>query len=497
MPRIVPYTRAQSGRGRRGETVTTELDLSTAWGLYDRQVRFVTSSALFSLFLGGVGSGKSHALTAWIIRRALANPNGVGALLGRTSIDLQTVLLPSLFDRLAECQENCGVLLVANYDKGNAKLRFVNGCVVYFRPFNRIAKVRGLTLTFAGADEVEWSEADPGEIWSVFTGRLRGPGPLPGLAFATSPNGLRGITKRFVDAQRSYMTAVGKNDDEAAAKWGRFNVVTSTSFHNPYLPDHYYDALKSMSARRYKQEVEGKVLKPMNSVWSLEARHIIPWTWRQHTGAQRAYGVDWGTQDHHVAVMAQIDNQGRWTVSDELVCDGIPRGQFFHRLTRWVDGHSQEHGGTAPALFGVDRAVPVENQKLQAYYPETPIRWMEKRQDQKVRTGIEHVRDMLDPYSGEPLLRVSQSLSHIVTGATAPLIPAMRGYCYHLDASGHPTTAPKKDNTNDHICDALRYMVSASANRPELHGGRTLFERPRAQPRDPGAYGVGRSDQQW
>jgi len=155
MPRIVPYTRAQSGRGRRGETVTTELDLSTAWGLYDRQVRFVTSSALFSLFLGGVGSGKSHALTAWIIRRALANPNGVGALLGRTSIDLQTVLLPSLFDRLAECQQNCGVSLVANYDKGNAKLRFVNGCVVYFRPFNRIAKVRGLTLTFAGADEVE------------------------------------------------------------------------------------------------------------------------------------------------------------------------------------------------------------------------------------------------------------------------------------------------------------------------------------------------------
>jgi hypothetical protein len=495
MPRIVPYTRAQSPRGRASrKQAAVALDLDAAWGLYDKQVRFVRDPSLFSLFLGGVGSGKSYALTAWILNRALANPDGIGALMGRTGNDLQSVLLPTLFDQLDQAQENCGVNLVADYDKGNAKLTLANGCSIYFRPYNRIAKIRGLTLTFAGADEVEWSEADPEEVWSVFTGRLRGNGPMPGLAFATSPNGLRGITKRFVDAQRSYLDAIARNDDKAARTFAQYTAITSSSFHNPYLPDHYYDVLKSMSRRRYLQEVEGRVLKPQNTVWQLEGRHIVPWRWEDHRGAQRVYGGDWGTQDHHVAIMAQVDARGVWTVADELVCDGIPRAAFFARLCSWIDGHTAELGGSAPALIGVDRAVPEWNQALQARYSSTPIRWMEKKHEQKVRTGIENVRDMLDPHEGDVQLCVSDRLAQITTGVTAPLIPAMRGYCYHLDALGQPTTVPKKDNINDHICDALRYAVSASAHMPQLHGGRTLFTLARDQPRDPSSHGAGNSD---
>ena len=477
MPRIVPYTRAQSGRGRArpGDVVSTDLDLNKAWGLYDKQVRFVRCPSLFSLFLGGVGSGKSYALTAWILHRALANPGAVGALLGRTGNDLQTVLLPTLFEQLDQMQDACGVNLLADYDKGNAKITFVNGCSVYFRPYNRIAKVRGLTLTFAAADEVEWSEADPEEIWSVFTGRLRGRGPMPGLAFATSPNGLRGITKRFVDAQRGYFDAMSKQASQRIGRYAQYHVVTSSSFHNPYLPDHYYDVLKSMSKRRYQQEVEGKVLRPINTVWQLEARHIVEWRWRSHADIERVYGVDWGTQDHHVAVMIQVDHAGRWTVADELVRDGIPRGQFLKQLTTWIDDHSRHHGGTAPALIACDRAVPAQNSAVQAHFSQTPVRWMEKKKDQKVRTGIEYVRDMMDPQEGEPSLRFSRSLAQKTTGITAPMIPAMRGYCYHLDEHKLPTDKPRKDNLNDHICDALRYAVSASVEMSWLHGGRSLL----------------------
>jgi len=87
VPRLIPYAK-QAGGKPRGAAAPVELDLQAAWGLYDRQARFVSGNALFSLFLGGVGSGKSHALTCWVLRRALANPNGIGALLGRTSIDL-------------------------------------------------------------------------------------------------------------------------------------------------------------------------------------------------------------------------------------------------------------------------------------------------------------------------------------------------------------------------------------------------------------------------
>jgi hypothetical protein len=499
MPRIVPYTRAQSGRGRAkpGDVIETQLDLNAAWGLYDKQIRFVKCESLFALFLGGVGSGKSFALVAWVLNRALRNPNSVGALLGRTNNDLQTVLLPTLFELLDQMQDACGVNLLHSYDKGEAKITLVNGCSIYFRPYNRIAKVRGLTLTFAAADEVEWSEADPEEIWSVFTGRLRGRGPMPGLAFATSPNGLRGITKRFVDAQRGYFDARAKQASTAIGRFAQYHVVTSSSFHNPYLPDHYYDVLKSMSKRRYQQEVEGKVLRPMNTVWSLEARHIVEWRWRSHADLQRVYGVDWGTQDHHVAVMLQADNAGRWTAGDELVCDGIPRGKFYRRLVDWIEGHDKACGGSAPALIACDRAVPKENAALQLHFNQTPVRWMEKKKDQKVKTGIEYVRDMLDPQEGEPMLRFSRNLSQKTTGVTAPLLPALRGYCYHLDEHKLPTDKPRKDNLNDHICDALRYVVSASVEMSWLHGGKTLLMYQRSD----GDYeardrGVGHSDRQ-
>ena len=486
MPRLVTYRQRPTGKSNKADV---RLDLQEAWNLYDRQARFVASDSLFSLFLGGVGSGKSHALTAWVIRRALANPNGIGALLGRTSVDLQTVLLPSLFDRLQEVQEQCGVSLVTDYDKGNAKLRFANGCVVYFRPFNRIAKLRGLTLTFGAADEVEWSEADPDEVWSVLTGRLRGQGPLPGLAFATSPNGLRGITKRFVDAQRTYKDASASGDISTARSASQFYCVTATSFANPHLPDFFFTSLRSMSKRRYQQEVEGKVLRPLHSVWQLEPRHLIDWNWHDHPQLQRVYGIDWGTQDHHVALMVQVTDEGRWVVADELVCDGIPRGQFQDRLHRWID----THGSAPPALLAVDRAAPAENQHLQRRFRKSPVRWMSSKNDQKVATGIEVVRDMMDPLEGEPLLVFSNALKQQVNGVTAPVIPAIRGYTYMLDAQGQPTTRPRKDNMHDHMADALRYVVSAGAHDPRLHGGRSMWS---AASKLPSGRGPGRSGNQ-
>lgn len=479
MPRLVLLPKKKTA----AQAIVAKLDLDAAWGLYDKQARFVANNSRFAIFLGGVGSGKSHALTAWAIRRALANANSCGALLGRTTIDLDDVLLPSLFDRLEEAQNHCGVCLIKDYDKGGAKLRLINDSVIYFRPYNRISKIRGLTLTWAAADETEWSEASPEEIWSVLTGRLRGRGPLPGLAFATSPNGLRGITKKFVEAQRHYLDACRASDLQGMANWGGWYTATATSFDNPHNPPHFYEILRSMSKRRYKQEVEGKVLRPQNTVLDLEPRHLIPWRWQDYLQLMRVYGVDWGTSGNHVGIMAQVTPSGRWIVADELVVDGnVPRGQFQDRLGRWIDSH----GRTPPALIAVDRACPIENQQLALKYRQTQIRWMESREDQAVITGLEHMRDMMDPLDGEPALVFSDSLQQTIPETTAPIIPAIRGYCYHLDAEGHPTTRPKKDNVTDHAMDALRYIVTAGAHDPRIHGGRTLLT-PRSAPTKPAA----------
>lgn len=442
------------------------VDLGAVWRPYDRQARFITSDSLFTLFLGGVGSGKSHALTCWLLRRALANGRATGALLGRTGVDLQTVLLPCMFDRLQELHDATGVNLVTDYDKGNAKLTLVNGAVIYFRAYNRIAKLRGLTLTYAAADEVEWSEADPDEVHSVLSGRLRGQGPRPGVAYATSPNGLRGITKLFHDAQLAGDDAAARGDTAALDAARRWQVVTATSFDNPYLPPHFFESLRSMSKKRYEQEALGKVLRPTSAVFDLEGRHLVDWDWRAHRRLPWVLGVDWGTQSHHVALMLQVLPGGQWVVADELVVDEEPQGRFLDKLFKWID----ERGD--PAIAGVDRAVPGCNQPLQQRYRRTPVRWLESRAEQQVNRGLEAIRDMLDPVSGDPRLVFARSLRPIHVGETACVLPALRGYRYVMGPDGVPTNKPNKDNVHDHAVDALRYAVCASSGRVELHGGR-------------------------
>ena len=55
MPKVVPLPK----RSRSAKTAV-ELDLDAAWSLYDKQAQFVKNKSLFSIFLGGVGSGKSR-----------------------------------------------------------------------------------------------------------------------------------------------------------------------------------------------------------------------------------------------------------------------------------------------------------------------------------------------------------------------------------------------------------------------------------------------------
>lgn len=488
MPRIVPFKQKSTK-----SATTVALDLDAAWGLYDKQAAFVKNNSLFSLFLGGVGSGKTHAMTAWVIRRALVNPGSVGAMMTRTIPEMQKTQLPALFERFDEIQRQCGVNLIMRQDKGIGSLTLYNGSTILLVPYNRIAKVRSLTITYAALDEVEFSEADPDEIWSVINGRLRGKGPFPGLAFTTSPNGLRGITKKFVEAQRKYADARQNMDLAGMATWGQFYCTTATSFSNPFLPDHYFDALRSMSKRRYKQEVEGKVLRPTNTILQIEAQHFVDWNWRDHPQLPRVYGVDWGTNAHHVAIMFQVRPDGTWVACEELTLDDMPRGHFEAKLYEFVDKHSAACGKSPPAMFGVDRACPAENQKLSLRYRHSYVAWMESKEDQKVVAGLEMLRNAMDPQLGDPQILFSTALAQTFGGDTASIVPALRNYVYHLDAEGQPTLRPKKDNIHDHAPDALRYAWHGSADRRDLHGGNTLWQSALTATKPDAAKTVGNS----
>jgi len=455
------------------------LDFLKLSGLYREQAEFIFNGALFNEFLAGTGSGKTHVGTWKAVMRLLVNPGVTGAVLGRTGNDLASVLLPHLFAHLQVLQDATGVSWIRDYNKGQGKLTLINGGMCWFRPYNRIAKIRGLELGWGIADETDWSEADPDEVWAVLTTRMRAICPWPGLDFMTSPNGLFGITKRFYDAQCSYLAAEARGDPDAMKEWAQYHVTVATSFDNPYLPDHYFTALNSMSKRRRKQEVYGIVLRGLNTCYEMQARHVIDWDWKAHTDLPLVLAVDWGSgsEAHHFAAMAQVEENGRWVWFAETTLDGAPGGHWRKHLRKWIDGFPRH-----PVLAGVDRARPQENNWLDGCYPETYVRRMESVAEQKVMTGMEMVRDALDPCDDDngnsvaPTFVFARCLEKEPPqgSETAGILYAHRNLRYTKDADGQPTRKVHKDNVNDHATDAARYAWVASRSWTSLHGGKTL-----------------------
>lgn len=434
------------------------LDIAEIFRPYRKQAEFLVAPHRNRFFLAGRGAGKSWTLTLDALMQALINPGCPGALLGRTERDLKKNLLPFLRTHLQTLQDATGFNWIRRYSVDDSAIYLHNGSTIYWQGYERVDKLRGQNLAWVAADEICWSEADELTVYETLISCIRVPCPRPSFAVASSPNGLRGVTKLFRDKQ--------------AAEHPDFFVARSTSYDNPYLDRHVVDSWRAaMSVRRYEQEILALALRPMSAIYPefREARHVMPWSPRHHSECRWVIGVDWGL-NRAIALAIQVTPDGRWIVCDELVRQPESRGHFRLDLQRWI-----EHTcGGVPFLISADRAVPEENVWLrQLYSPRKAIVLsLSSKADQYVRSGIAMVQDMLAPTSGDPKLMFAAGLPKTYNGNVAGIVPSMAAYRYMCDREGNPTDIPAKDNVHDHAVDALRYAVVAGARFKELHGGR-------------------------
>ena len=440
------------------------VDLAGVFKPYRKQAEFLASRQRNRFFLAGRGAGKSWALTLDALLQALLNPGVPGALLGRTERDLKKNLLPFLRFHLAELQAATGFNWVRRFSADEQAIHLHNGSTIYWQGYERYDKLRGQNLAWVAADEICWSEADELTVYETLVGCIRVPCPRPGFALASSPNGLRGITKLFRDRQLD-----GHPD---------FYVARATSYDNPYLDRAVVDTWRaSMGARRYEQEVLALALRPVSAVYGefKDSRHLVPWSSRHHPECRWVIGIDWGL-NRAVALAIQVGPDGRWVVAAELVRKPESRGHFRADLQSWID---ELMPGQVPWLISADRAVPEENMWLRQVYGvrRTQVLSLTSKHDQYVRSGIAMVQDMLAPVDGEPRLVFSDRLPRVSAGDVAGILPSMGAYRYQVDRDHNPTDVPYKDNVHDHATDALRYAVVAGSRFKELHAGR-LPNRP-------------------
>jgi len=441
-----------------------QVDLATVFGPYRKQAEFLTSRARNRFFLGGRGAGKSWALTLDALMQALINPGVPGALLGRTERDLKKNLLPFLRDHLARLQAATGFNWVRRFSVDDQAIYLHNGSTIYWQGYERYDKLRGQNLAWVDADEICWSEADELTVYETLVACMRVPCPRPSFAVASSPNGLRGVTRLFRDRQ------LEGHDG--------FYVARATSYDNPHLDRAVIETWKAaMGSRRYEQEVLALALRPMSAIYGefKETRHLLPWSHKHHPECRWVIGVDWGL-NRAVAVAIQVTPDGRWIVVDELVRKPESRGHFRADLQQWIEVLMP---GMVPFLISADRAVPEENMWLRQIYGtrRSQVLSLTSKHDQYVRSGISLVQDMLAPVVGDPRLTFSDRLPRVFASDIAGIVPSMAAYRYQVDREGNPTDVPAKDNVHDHAVDALRYAVVAGARFKELHAGR-LPSRP-------------------
>jgi len=418
------------------------LDLIGHFAPHPKQLQFLLAWRRFNLALTGIGFGKSWALTLKALLAAIINRRAQTLLAGRTYRDLNDVLMLLLLSHADTIHEAVGVQVIQRWDRADGLLHLFGGGKLLCRSYERIDKLRGLNLGAAFVDEIERSSANPDDVFGVINERVRVPCPLHGLHFATTPNGLLGVTAKFYEAQARGDTA--------------YHVTHGTTLDNPHLSPGLVDNLKSsMSRRRWEQEVEGRILRPSHSVYSEFGSHLmVEWDWRQHKRLPWVLGVDWGYNHHHVALMVQVLEDGTWVVADELICDDMPRGTFKRELRAWVEHKVADCGMRWPSAAAVDRAVPELNQWLMGWLGTggTYVRACRTHREQFVLNGIELVRDRLQPAFGPPMLHFAKSLRKPNSKTTAGIIQAMQEYRYQIDREGNPKRTPYKDDLTDHVC---------------------------------------------
>jgi predicted phage terminase large subunit-like protein len=196
------------------------------------QAAFVQDTALYSAFVGGIGSGKTFAGAVKALVQELPTA-GLGLVAAPT--------YPMLRDATWRTALEVWAPLIAAVHRGEMRLTMRSGSEVLFRSADDPDKLRGPNCRWAWLDEGALCVAD---TWPIVIGRLREGGKM-GRAWVTStPKGFNWLHDVFVrDA----------NADTA--------LYRATTARNPFIEPAFVEALRRQYPSQFaRQELEGEFI---------------------------------------------------------------------------------------------------------------------------------------------------------------------------------------------------------------------------------------------
>lgn len=383
--------------------------------LFPRQRRFVTSTAAYPAYIGGIGSGKSYAGAAKVLTRIGAK--GVGTIYAPTYAMLRDATRRTLLDLLT-LHDVPHTL----HKSENSILIHATGHEILCRSLDNPDGLRGPNLEWAWVDEAAYVSR---EAWQIVKGRVR-TGPQPQAWVTSTPKGRNWLWEEWErDATGSELDPVHP----------LYRVRTSE---NPELPAGFADGIGYTGAFA-AQELGGEFVAFEGLVYASFARaHHVRRT--DVTDWRTVLAVDVGTRNPTAILTVHQAGDERIHVSAEVYRRNMSAGEIVEAIRAAADASGAEAIVLDPSAAG----YILELQR--AGYPAV-------KGDNAVVEGIGRVTTAL-------------ATGLTVDPACVHLIGEFDAYRYPDGARGE-TDKPVKES--DHALDALRYAVM-HLSAPALSG---------------------------
>lgn len=198
------------------------------------QMNFVNSDALYTLFSGGLGSGKTYAGAVWAVMMAMKYPHTKGLITANSYSQLKKATLSKFFDIL-------NLLRIKYfYKQQDGVIELEGGAIVYAISMEKYDLLRGIEVGWAWSDECAFYKQ---EAYNVLIGRIRdkrGPCQWKGT---TTPNGFNWLYTAFVE-----------NPTKSSVV-----IKSRTTDNMEHLPESYVEQLRlQYDTRLAQQELDGE-----------------------------------------------------------------------------------------------------------------------------------------------------------------------------------------------------------------------------------------------
>lgn len=426
------------------------------------QWEFVTTRARFSLYIGGIGAGKSFAGAVRAIEWAMTHRGSLGLIGAPTYAMLRDATQRTFFELLPRA-------LIASFSQRRQHLTLVNGSEVLFRSLDEPDRARGMNLAWYWLDEAPLCGY---YAWQVLKGRLRQRG-FETAAWATgTPHGQDGFWRDFEatplpghalfrastyanahNLPPDYVAEMGYTGGFARQEiYGLFVafeglVYTFDASPHGHVREHPYLLARSLheASGTIATADTSRALRPAAPVPVEEAASGFAF-------ADVVGGVDWGYTNPAAAVVFGIDGDGRaWQLDefyqrraalDETLLPALVDLTRRYGVRRWYCGPDEPEHIAALAAALAREHLPA----------------LALRADNAVRAGIQTVTGLL-------ARREDGTRGLYVAPRCVHTIAEYGSYAYATADAGNRDPSEQPVKQNDHALDATRYALHSALGR--------------------------------